>query len=109
MNKIRARDQIKVIAGKDKGRTSIVNKVLAGGKKLIVDGVNMVKKHQKANPRINQPGSIIDKEMPINASNVMLVNPTTNKATRVGIKTLEDGRKVRYYKDNGEIVDVTTS
>ena len=106
MNNIRRGDQVKIIAGKDRGRTSVVNKVLPGGDKLIVDGVNMVKKHQKANPQQNKSGSIIDKEMPIHKSNVMLVNPTTDKATKVGFKLLEDGRKVRYYKDNGEIVDV---
>jgi large subunit ribosomal protein L24 len=73
--------------------------------RVIVDNVNMVKKHQKPNPAMNVPGGIIEKEMPIHVSNVALVNPATGKADRVGFKTLDDGRKVRVFKSNGETVD----
>lgn len=104
MARIHKADQVIVLAGKDKGKRSVVLSVLDNDK-LIVEGVNRVKKHQKPNPMRNQPGGIVDKEMPIQASNVALYNSATQKADRVGYKFLEDGRKVRVYKSNGEMVD----
>lgn len=104
MKKIRKGDDVIVIAGKDKGKRSTVTKVMDNDK-LIVENVNMVKRHTKANPMGGETGGIVDKEMPIHVSNIALFNPNTDKADRVGIKTLEDGTKVRYFKSNGETVD----
>ncbi len=104
MNKIRKGDEVVVIAGKDKGRRGTVMQVRAD-RRLVVQGINLVKKHQKPNPMTGVQGGIIEKEMPIDASNVMLYNPVTDKGDRVGFRTLEDGRKVRYFKSNGEVVD----
>lgn len=104
MNKIKRDDSVIVIAGKDKGRQGKVLQILK--RKILVEGVNLVKKHKKPNPGANQPGGIIEKEMPLDASNVALYNPATKKADRVGIKTLTDGKKVRYFKSNGEMVDI---
>ncbi|WP_019627146.1 50S ribosomal protein L24 [Thioalkalivibrio sp. ALJT] len=103
MNKIRKGDDVVVIAGKDKGRRGTIIKVLDG--KVLVQNINMVKKHQKPNPQQGIGGGIIDKEMPIDISNVMLFNPATDKGDRVSFKTLEDGRKVRVFRSNGEVVD----
>jgi large subunit ribosomal protein L24 len=104
MNKIRKGDDVVVITGKDKGRRGQVVNVLDNGK-VVVQGVNMAKKHQKPNPQAGTPGGIVEKEMPLDISNVMLFNPATGKGDRVGIKTLEDDRKVRFFKSNGEVVD----
>ena len=104
MKKLRKGDDVVVITGKDKGRRGQVVSVLPNGK-VVVQGVNMAKKHQKPNPNAGVPGGIIEKEMPLQASNVMLFNPATGKGDRVGIKTLEDNRKVRFFKSNGEVVD----
>lgn len=106
MRKIRQGDDVIVTTGKDKGRRGDVIRVADGGKRVVVSNVNMVKKHQKPNPMIGRTGGIIEMEKPIDISNVMLFNPATEKGDRVGIKTLEDGRKVRYFKSNGEVVDV---
>ena len=103
MNKIVKNDQIVIVSGKDKGRRGNVTQVLDSGK-LLIQGLNLAKKHQKGNPQAGIPGGIIEKEMPIDASNVMLVNPATDKADRVGFKILEDGKKVRCFKSNGEVV-----
>ncbi|MGB9577659.1 MAG: 50S ribosomal protein L24 [Halothiobacillaceae bacterium] len=104
MNKIRKGDEIIVITGKDKGRRGTVLKVGADNR-IVVQGINLVKKHQKPNPMVGIPGGIVEKEMPIDISNVMLFNPATQKGDRVGFRTLDDGRKVRYFKSNGEVVD----
>jgi large subunit ribosomal protein L24 len=104
MRKIRKNDQIVVITGKDKGRRGTVMQVLADGK-VLVKGVNLVKKHQKPNPTLGVQGGIVEKEMPMDASNVMLVNPATGSGDRVGFKLLEDGKKIRVFKSNGERVD----
>ncbi len=104
MRRLRKGDRVVVIAGKDKGREGTVDVVLPNGK-VVVGGINMVKKHQRGNPQAGIPGGIIDKEMPIDASNVMHLNPATGKRDRIGFKILEDGRKVRYYKSNGEVLD----
>jgi large subunit ribosomal protein L24 len=104
MKRIKKGDQVIVIAGKDKGRQGTVLKVADDS--ILIEAVNMVKKHAKANPMAGVEGGIIEKEMPMDISNVMLFNPMTNKGDRVGFKMLEDGRKVRYFKSNGEVVDV---
>jgi large subunit ribosomal protein L24 len=103
MNKIRRGDDVVVIAGKDKGKRGTVLRWL--GDQLVVEGVNRVKKHTKPNPMKGQPGGIVEKEMPIQISNIALFNPGTQKADRVGFKNLDDGRKVRVFKSNGEVVD----
>lgn len=104
MARIRKSDQVIVLTGKDKGKRGTVLRVLDDGH-VLVEGVNRVKKHQKPNPMRNQQGGIVEKEMPIQASNVALFNVATQKADRVGFKVLEDGRKARVYKSNGEMVD----
>jgi large subunit ribosomal protein L24 len=101
---IRKGDQVVVLAGKDKGRRGSVLRVLDDGH-VVVEGINRVKKHQKPNPFKGTTGGIVEKEMPLDASNVALFNPGTQKADRVGFKVLEDGRKVRVFKSNGEMVD----
>jgi large subunit ribosomal protein L24 len=104
MNKIRKGDAVVVIAGKDKGkRGTVLSRV--DDERLVVEGVNRVKKHTKPNPMKGQPGGIIEKEMPIHISNIALFNPATKKGDRVGFKTLDDGRKVRVFKSDGEVVD----
>jgi large subunit ribosomal protein L24 len=105
MQRIKQGDEVIVIAGKDKGRRGTVLSVLESGR-VLVEGINMVKKHQKPNPNAGIQGGIIDKEMSLHASNVMLFNPNTEKGDRVGVKRLEDGRKVRYFKSNNEVVDI---
>jgi large subunit ribosomal protein L24 len=104
MQRIRKGDDVTVIAGKDKGRRGTVLSVLSNGK-LLVQNVNMIKKHQRGNPQQGTQGGIIEKEAPIQASNVMLYNPATGKGDRVGFRVLEDGRKVRFFKSNNEVVD----
>lgn len=103
MRKIKKNDDVIVIAGKDKGNRGNVLSVL--GDYLLVGGINKVKKHQKPNPVKGMAGGIIEKESKIHISNVALYNAAANKGDRVGIKTLEDGRKVRVFKSNGEVVD----
>ncbi len=104
MQRLKKGDEVIVIAGKDKGRQGTVERVLPNGK-VLVQGINIVKKHQRANPNLGIPGGIVDKEMPLDASNVMLFNPATGKGDRIGFKVLEDGRKVRYFKSNSEVLD----
>jgi large subunit ribosomal protein L24 len=103
MQKIRKGDEVIVITGRDKGKRGTVLSRLDDAH-LLVEGVNMVKKHVRPNPMRGDVGGIVDKTMPIDQSNVMVYNPATGKGERVGIKTLEDGRKVRVFKSNGEIV-----
>lgn len=105
MNRIKKGDEVIVITGKDKGRRGTVMQVLNDGR-VLVENINMVKKAQKPNPNQGITGGIIDKEMAIDRSNVMMYNPATGKGERVGIKTLQDNTKVRYFKSNGEVVDV---
>jgi len=106
MQKIRKGDEIIVIAGKDKGKTGTVLKVNHVEEKAIVENINMAKRHTKGNPMQGAAGGIIEKEMPIDISNIAIYNPVTKKADRVGFRTLEDGRKVRYFKSTNEVVDV---
>jgi large subunit ribosomal protein L24 len=104
MQKIRKGDDVIVTTGKDKGKRGTVLRRV-DNTHLLVEGVNRAKKHQKPNPMKGQTGGIVDLDMPIDISNVALFNPQTQKADRVGFKTLEDGRKVRVFKSNGEVVD----
>ncbi len=104
MRKIKRDDEVIVIAGRDKGKRGKVLRVLENDR-LIVSGVQMVKKHQKPNPQAGVPGGIIEKEAPIQVSNVAVFNAATKKADRVGFKVLEDGKKIRVFKSSGEAVD----
>ena len=103
MNKIRKGDEDAVLTGKDKGKRGTVLRV--DGDVVVVEGINRVKKHVRPNPMKGEVGGIVEKEMPIQASNVAVFNAATQKADRVGFKVLEDGRKVRVFKSNGEVVD----
>jgi large subunit ribosomal protein L24 len=104
MHKIRKGDQVVVTTGREKGKRGTVLRVLTTGR-VLVEGVNRVKKHQRPNPMKGITGGIVDKDLPIHISNVALFNPATKKADRVGSKTLQDGRKVRIFKANDEQVD----
>jgi len=104
MEKIRKGDDVIVITGKDKGKRGTVLRIVDAGH-VIVEGVNRVKKHQRPNPMKGVTGGIVDKDMPIDVSNVALFNSQTKKADRVGFKKMDDGRKVRVFKSNGEMVD----
>ena len=104
MDKIRKGDNVIAITGKDKGKRGVVMQRI-DAERLLVEGINRVKKHTKPNPMKGQPGGIVEKEMPIHISNIALFNPASQKADRVGFKSLDDGRKVRVFKSNGEVVD----
>ncbi len=106
MRRIRKDDEVIVITGKDKGRRGKVMRVVEAGERVIVAGVNLIKRHTKPNPARGVAGGIIEREAAIHVSNVMLFNPVTRKGDRVGFRVLEDGRKVRYFKSNNEVVDV---
>jgi large subunit ribosomal protein L24 len=103
MNKIRKGDEVVVTTGRDKGRRGTVTQILEG--RVVVEGINMVKRHTKPNPQRNVQGGIIEKETSIDLSNIALWNPVTKKGDRVGIRTLADGKKVRFFKSNKETVD----
>ena len=105
MKKIRKGDDVVVMTGRDRGKRGTVLRVLDEDR-VIVEGANRVKKHQHPNPMKGLTGGIVEKEMPLHISNVALFNPTTKKADRVGTRSLEDGRRVRFFKSNGEVVDV---
>ena len=104
MQKLKREDEVIVIAGKDKGTRGKITRVQDDGR-LIISGINMVKRHTKPNPNMGQQGGIIEKEASIHVSNVAHVDPDTGDATRVGFKLMEDGRKVRYAKRSGEVID----
>lgn len=105
MKRIRKGDEVIVTTGRSKGSRGNVLRVL-DAERLLVENVNMVKRHTKPDPNRQQPGGIIDKEAPIHVSNVMLYNPQLGRGDRVSFKTLDDGRKVRVYRSNGEVVDI---
>ena len=105
LRKIKKGDDVTVLAGRDRGKRGTVLKVFDTGR-VLVEGINVVKRHTRPNPQRGVAGGIISKEMSIHISNVALFNPMTNKADRVGIRQLEDGRKVRFFKSNGEVFDV---
>jgi large subunit ribosomal protein L24 len=104
MERIRKGDQVVVLSGRDKGRRGTVISVL-GGAQVLIENVNRVKRHTKPNPNANQPGGIIEKEMPLPIGKIALWNPATKKGDRVGVKRLADGKRVRYFKSNGEVID----
>jgi large subunit ribosomal protein L24 len=105
MNRIRKGDDVMVVSGRDKGKRGTVLRIV-DAEHVLVEGANKVKKHQRPNPMKGVTGGIIDKEMPLHVSNVALFNPVTRKADRVGIRLMQDGRRARYFKSNGEVVDV---
>ena len=105
MRKIRKGDDVVVTTGRDRGKRGTVLRIL-DDEHVLVEGANRVKKHQRPNPMKGMQGGIIEKEMPLHVSNVALYNPVTKKADRIGVRTLEDGRRVRFFKSNGEVVDV---
>jgi len=104
MNKLKKGDEIQVMAGKDKGRRGTVLQVFADT--VLVEGINVAKKHQKGNPNQGVEGGIVDKEMPIDLSNVLVFNPKSKKGERVGFKVSDDGSKVRVFRPGGEVVDI---
>jgi large subunit ribosomal protein L24 len=103
MNRIRKGDRVIVTTGKNKGQTGEVLRIAED--RVVVAGLNLIKRHTKPNPQANQPGGIVEREASIHNSNVLLVNPATGKGERIGYKVLEDGRKVRVFKKSGEMVD----
>jgi large subunit ribosomal protein L24 len=103
MNRIRKGDQVIVIAGSDKGKKGEVVRI--AGDKVVVQNINIIKRHTKANPQTGQSGGIIEREAPIHVSNVMLLNPVSGKGEKVGFKVLEDGRKLRVFRSSGEAID----
>ena len=106
MNKIKKGDEVIILAGKSKGLQGKVLKIVDNGQKAIVEGASLVKKHVKPNPNTNTQGGIMEREAPIDISNVAIYNPISKKADRVGIKTLDDGRRVRYFKSNNELIEL---
>ncbi|MDH3354564.1 MAG: 50S ribosomal protein L24 [Chromatiales bacterium] len=104
MNKLKKGDEVIVLTGKDNGKRGAIAMIKSD--RVLIDGVNIAKKHQKPNPNAGVAGGIVDKEMPVHISNVAIFNSASGKADRVGFKTLDDGRKVRVYKSTGEVVDV---
>jgi large subunit ribosomal protein L24 len=105
MKRLRKGDQVIVLSGKDKGRKGAIVQVLTNGQ-VVVEGINVAKKHQRPNPNKQQQGGILEKEMPLAASKVALFSAGAGKASRVGFRTLADGKKVRYFKSNDEQLDV---
>ena len=102
-SKIRRDDEVIVLAGKDKGKTGKVTKVLVENSKVFVEGVNLIKKHTKPVPQLQQPGGIVEKEASLQVSNVAILNPKSGKADRVGFR-IEDGKKVRFFKSDNELI-----
>jgi large subunit ribosomal protein L24 len=103
MRKIKKGDNVVVIAGRDKGKRGDIARIVDDSH-VLVNGINAMKKHAKPNPMKNQPGGIISKEMPIHVSNIAIWNPITQKADRIGFRIMDDGRKLRFYKSNGELI-----
>lgn len=105
MNRLKKGDDVIIIAGKDKGRRGVVKSFDSEGTSVLVEGINIVKKHVKPNPNKGIEGGVVEKELPLDASNVAVFNPSTNKADKLGYKVVDD-KKVRYFKSNGELVDL---
>ncbi len=105
MNRIRKGDTVVVMAGKDRGRQGTVLRMLSD-RRVVVEGLNLVKRHTKADPQTGRQGGIIEREAPLDLSNVQIYNPTTQRPDRVGFRSLEDGRKVRFFKSNQEVIDI---
>ena len=106
MNKIKKGDVVVVIAGKDKGKQGVVLYVQTKGQKLLVEGINLVKKHVKPNPDANERGGVVPKPIPIDRSNVLLYDSTSKSGSRVGIRVLKDGKRVRYFKKSDQLVEI---
>jgi large subunit ribosomal protein L24 len=106
MNRIRNGDEVIVIAGKDRGRRGRILRIFSSEQQVLVENINVVKKHVRPNPNQGVTGGIEEKEKPIHISNVMLFNPRTNRGDRVGFRVLENGKKVRFFKSDNEVVDV---
>ena len=104
MDRIKKGDEVIIISGKDKGKRGAVTRVL-DAERVLVENINMVKRHTKPNPARGAAGGIVEKEMPLHTSNIAIYNPVTKKGGRIGFRTLEDGRKVRYFKSNNEVLD----
>ena len=105
MKKLKKGDSVIVISGKDKGKKGEILKVIEPDK-LVISNINLAKKHVKPNPNKQETGGILEREMPMHISNVMVLNPLTKKGDRIGFKKLEDGKKVRIYKSNQEVIDI---
>ncbi len=105
MNRIRKGDTVVVMVGKDRGRQGTVLRMLQGNR-VVVEGLNLVKRHTKPNPQAGRQGGIVEREAPLDLSNVQIYNPTTQRPDRVGFRSLEDGRKVRFFKSNDEVIDI---
>lgn len=105
MNRIRKGDTVVVMVGKDRGRQGTVLRMLPGNR-VVVEGLNLVKRHTKPNPQAGLQGGIVEREAPLDLSNVQIYNPTTQRPDRVGFRSLEDGRKVRFFKSNEEVIDI---
>lgn len=106
IRRIKKGDEVVVLTGRHRGQRGNVRSVDAAKEQVVVEGVNVVKRHTKPNPQKGMTGGIIEKEMPVHVSNIALFNPVTGKGDRVGVKRLEDGRKVRVFKSTGEVVDL---
>ncbi len=104
MKRLKTGDEVIVTAGSHRGERGLVRK-LVGADRVLIENVNLVRKHRKPNPQQNQPGGIVEEERPLHVSNVALYNPRTEKASRIGIKTLVEGQRVRYFKSDGEVID----
>jgi len=104
MRKVKKGDLVVIVSGKNKGASGKILRVVAGGLRVVVEGANLMKKHVKANPSAGVDGGIVLKEAPVHVSNVAILNPVTKKPGKIGVKTLSDGRKVRYFKSSGELV-----
>jgi large subunit ribosomal protein L24 len=104
MQKIKVKDEVIVTTGRDKGKRGAVTRVYDDGR-VLVSGINLVKKHVKPNPQVGEQGGIQEKSVPLDISNVAILNPATNKADRVGIKVQQDGKPVRVYKSDGKLID----
>ena len=105
MNRLKKGDQVYIISGKDKGKLGNISKIVSD-EKILVDGINLAKKHVKPNPNKQETGGILEREMPMHISNIMILNPLTKKGDKIGFKKLEDGKKVRVYKSNQEVIDI---
>lgn len=105
MRKLKKGDKVVVMTGKDKGKQGVIAKVVASGERVVVENVNLAKRHTKPNPQRGITGGIVEKAMPLHVSNVAILNPITGKSDRVGIKTLEDGQRVRFFKSTKEVIE----
>ena len=104
MNRLKTGDEVIVIAGSNRGARGVVRR-LVGADRVLVENVNLVRKHRKPNPQGNQPGGIVEEERPLHVSNVALYNPVSEKGDRIGIKVLTEGQRVRFFKSDGEVID----